>query len=58
MAKLGLMTRLGTGILRIFRLAAETGLPEPGLAESEVAFTVTIYRPRNRIESDSREETE
>jgi len=44
MAKLGLMTRLGTGILRIFRLAAETGLSEPGLIESQTEFVVTLYR--------------
>lgn len=46
MAKLGLMTRLGTGILRIFRLAGEAGLPEPGLVESETEFIVTLYRSR------------
>jgi ATP-dependent DNA helicase RecG len=45
MAKLGLMTRLGTGILRILRLAGEAGLPEPGLVESESEFVVTLYRP-------------
>jgi len=44
MAKLGLMTRLGTGILRIFRLAAEAGLPEPLLAVNPAEFTVTLYR--------------
>ncbi len=32
-AKLGFMTRLGTGILRIFRLARDTGLPEPELPD-------------------------
>jgi predicted HTH transcriptional regulator len=45
MAKLGLMTRLGTGILRILRLAGEAGLREPGLVESESEFIVTLYRP-------------
>ena len=44
MSKLGLMTRLGTGIVRIFRLAAERGLPEPELAESGAEFVVTLYR--------------
>ena len=43
-SKLGLMTRLGTGIVRIFRLAAERGLPEPELAESGAEFVVTLYR--------------
>lgn len=38
------MTRLSTGIVRIFRLAAERGLPEPGLAESDAEFVVTLYR--------------
>ncbi|MCI0558498.1 MAG: putative DNA binding domain-containing protein [Nitrososphaera sp.] len=46
MAKVGLMTRLGTGILRILRLAKETGLPEPGLVETESEFIVTLYRPK------------
>lgn len=45
MAKLGLMTRLGTGILRMLRLAAEVGLREPGLVETEAEFVVTLYRP-------------
>ncbi len=44
MAKLGLMTRLGTGIMRILRLAEETGLPEPHLIETETEFIVTLYR--------------
>ncbi len=44
MAKLGFMTRLGTGILRIFRLARETGLPEPELLERDSEFVVTVYR--------------
>lgn len=44
MAKLGFMTRLGTGILRIFRLAQEAGLPEPDLTERDSEFVVTIYR--------------
>lgn len=44
MAKLSLMTRLGTGILRIFRLAAESGLPEPQLTASPAEFVVTLYR--------------
>ena len=44
MSKLGLMTRLGTGIVRIFRLAAERGLPEPELAETSTEFVVTLYR--------------
>jgi ATP-dependent DNA helicase RecG len=44
MAKLGFMTRLGTGILRIFRLAQEAGLPEPALVENDTEFVVTIYR--------------
>ena len=44
MAKLGFMTRLGTGILRIFRLAREAGLPEPELRERDTEFVVTIYR--------------
>ena len=44
MSKLGLMTRLGTGIVRIFRLATERGLPEPKLAESDAEFVVTLYR--------------
>lgn len=44
MAKLGFMTRLGTGILRIFRLARETGLPEPALVETDTEFVVTLYR--------------
>ena len=38
------MTRLGTGIVRIFRLAAERGLPEPELAENGAEFLVTLYR--------------
>ena len=44
MSKLGLMTRLGTGIVRIFRLAAERGLPEPELEERDAEFVVTLYR--------------
>ncbi len=44
MAKLGFMTRLGTGILRIFRLARESGLPEPDLTERDSEFVVTVYR--------------
>ncbi len=44
MAKLGLMTRLGTGILRIFRLAEETNLPTPELVESDSEFVITLYR--------------
>ncbi len=44
MAKLGLMTRLGTGILRIFRLAEETHLPTPELVESDSEFVITLYR--------------
>ncbi len=44
MAKLGFMTRLGTGILRIFRLARDTGLPEPELMEKDNEFVITIYR--------------
>ncbi len=44
MSKLGLMTRLGTGIVRIFRLAAERGLPEPKLEERGAEFVVTLYR--------------
>jgi ATP-dependent DNA helicase RecG len=44
MAKLGLMTRLGTGILRIFRLAEETNLPTPELVESDSEFVMTLYR--------------
>jgi len=44
MSKLGLMTRLGTGIVRIFRLAAERGLPEPELEERGAEFVVTLYR--------------
>ncbi|MXZ19672.1 MAG: hypothetical protein F4Y84_03510 [Caldilineaceae bacterium SB0665_bin_25] len=44
MSKLGLMTRLGTGIVRIFRLAAERGLPEPALEERVAEFVVTLYR--------------
>ncbi len=44
MSKLGLMTRLGTGIVRIFRLAAERGLPEPELEERVAEFVVTLYR--------------
>ena len=44
MSKLGLMTRLGTGIVRIFRLAAERGLPEPDLEERDAEFVVTLYR--------------
>jgi predicted HTH transcriptional regulator len=44
MSKLGLMTRLGTGIVRIFRLATERGLPEPKLAESGAEFVVILYR--------------
>lgn len=44
MSKLGLMTRLGTGIVRIFRLAAERGLPEPELEETGREFLVTLYR--------------
>ena len=44
MSKLGLMTRLGTGIVRIFRLAAERGLPEPELEERDTEFVVTLYR--------------
>jgi ATP-dependent DNA helicase RecG len=44
MSKLGLMTRLGTGIVRIYRLAAERGLPEPELEESGSEFVVILYR--------------
>ncbi len=44
MGKWGLMTRLGTGILRILRLAADNGLPEPLLAETATEFVVTLYR--------------
>jgi ATP-dependent DNA helicase RecG len=44
MAKLGLMTRLGTGIMRIVRLAKEAGLPEPNFVETETEFIVTLYR--------------
>jgi ATP-dependent DNA helicase RecG len=44
MAKLGLMTRLGTGILRILRLASEANLPAPDLVENETEFVVTLYR--------------
>ena len=44
MSKLGLMTRLGTGIVRIYRLAAERGLPEPELEESDSEFVVILYR--------------
>ena len=45
MAKLGLMTRLGTGILRILDLAKETQLPTPDFIEYESEFVVTLYRP-------------
>lgn len=45
MGKLGLMTRLGTGILRIFRLAQDNGLPEPLLIATPAEFVVTLYRP-------------
>ena len=45
-SKLGLMTRLGTGIVRIFRLAAERDLPEPELTEGAAEFAVTLYRKR------------
>lgn len=45
MGKLGLMTRLGTGILRIFRLATENGLLEPLLTATPAEFVVTLYRP-------------
>jgi ATP-dependent DNA helicase RecG len=44
MAKLGLMTRLGTGILRILRLAKEANLPEPDFIETESEFVVILYR--------------
>ncbi len=44
MAKLGLMTRLGTGILRILRLAKEAQLPAPLFVESAYEFVVTLYR--------------
>ncbi len=44
MAKLGLMTRLGTGILRILRLAEEAQLPPPDLIENDSEFVVTLYR--------------
>lgn len=44
MAKLGLMTRLGTGIMRIVRLAEQTGLPEPAFVETETEFIVTLFR--------------
>ena len=44
MSKLGLMTRLGTGIVRIFRLAAERGLTEPELDERDSEFVVILYR--------------
>ena len=44
MSKLGLMTRLGTGIVPIFRLAAEKGLPEPELDERDAEFVVILYR--------------
>ena len=44
MAKLGLMTRLGTGILRILRLASEAKLPPPDLVETQTEFVVTMYR--------------
>ncbi len=38
MMKLGFMIRLGRGILRIFRLDREAGLPEPELTERETEF--------------------
>lgn len=44
MAKLGLMTRLGTGILRILSLADEAQLPPPDFVEYESEFVVTLYR--------------
>lgn len=44
MAKLGFITRLGTGILRILRLASQAGLPAPDLVESDSEFVVTLYR--------------
>jgi len=44
-AKWGLITRLGTGILRILRLAADNGLQEPLLVETTTVFIVTLYRP-------------
>jgi len=47
MAKLGLMTRLGTGILRILNLAEETQLPTPDFIEYESEFVVTLYRTLN-----------
>jgi ATP-dependent DNA helicase RecG len=44
MAKLGFMTRLGTGILRILRLANEAQLPTPDLIENQSEFVVKLYR--------------
>jgi ATP-dependent DNA helicase RecG len=45
MTKVALMTRLGTGILRILRLAEEARLREPEFVETESEFRVTLYRP-------------
>ncbi len=48
MAKLGLMTRLGTGILRILDLAKQTQLPTPDFIEYESEFVVILYRPSSQ----------
>ncbi|MCK5716200.1 MAG: putative DNA binding domain-containing protein [Thiomargarita sp.] len=44
MAKIGLMTRLGTGILRILSLAKQAELPVPDFIEHESEFVVILYR--------------
>jgi ATP-dependent DNA helicase RecG len=49
MAKLGLMTRLGTGILRILRLAKEAQLPTPDLIENDSEFVVILYRTTRKL---------
>ncbi len=45
LSDLGYIERLGYGIDRILRLAAEHGLPEPQLAESANGFRLTLFGP-------------
>ncbi|MEM7537526.1 MAG: RNA-binding domain-containing protein [Chloroflexota bacterium] len=44
MGKLGLMTQIGTGIMRVLAEAKAAGLPEPKLEETDLEFVVTLYR--------------
>ncbi len=45
LAKMGYMTQIGTGIIRMIRLLKEHTGREPDLEERDQAFVVRIWRP-------------